>query len=239
MGRGVVRFAALGIGLAGVALFLSGLDTIIGVSACDERISRAGKQVGADCDPGTGLAIAKLVIGALVAAAAFLLEGMTRRVQQFGLVPGILWLTWGLGSAAVLFVSESSGGLEKAIGALVIAITLAVALLVSRHQRRRRALRTRGTPVVGRILSASRTVGSQGSSSRDLSGAFSYSLVVEVAPPGGEQRQTKATLAVRRGDPVPQPGEPIVVFFLDGRHLVARDAEAFARAGVAAPAGVG
>jgi len=229
----MVRVIALVVGLAGVAVFLWGLGDIIGVATCDEHLSRSGKQIGADCQNGTAGMIVRMVVGAFAAAGALVAEGRTRRVQRLGLVPLVIWLAWGLGAAVVLLFGSNAEGLEHVIGILVGLGTLLVVWLAARHGRRKAALRERGTPVAGVVRSAS---GLQG---QDLSGAQDFQLVVEVTPPGEAPRQVKATLAIPCGDPWPQAGEPVVVFFLDGRHLVARDAEAFARAGLAPPEGVG
>ncbi|MDQ4040987.1 MAG: hypothetical protein M3141_04485, partial [Actinomycetota bacterium] len=140
----MVRVLALVAGLAGIAVFLFGVDEIAGVAWCDERISRAGEQVGPDCEEGTGTAIAALVAGAFLAAGALLLEARTRRVWSVSLVPGVLLLAWPLGTAAVLLAREDSDGVQQAIAIGLLALTALVALLARRAGRRRRRLRARG-----------------------------------------------------------------------------------------------
>jgi hypothetical protein len=221
MAAGLVRVLALAVGAAGIAAFLIGLEDIVAVATCDEGLSRAGEQRGADCDEGTGTAIALLVAGAAATAGALLLEARTRRVWRVSLVSGLLLLAWPLGAAAVLFAREDAGGGERAIAVALAALTLVVALLVRRATVRRRRVRERGSAAVGRIERCDAETAS------DFSGATTHKVVVALG--GGEQ--VKSRLTVPRGDPDPQPGDEVVVFQLDGRRLVASDDEAFARAG--------
>ncbi len=215
----MVRALALAVGLGGIAVFLFGVDEIAGVAWCDERISRGGEQVGPDCEEGTGTAIAALVAGAFLAAGALLLEARTRRVWSVSLVSGLLLLAWPLGTAAVLFAREDSDGVQKAIAVGLVTLTALVALLVRRAARRRRRLRARGQAALGRVEET------QADTAKDFSGATSHRVVVAL----GDGR-VKGRLTVPRGEPAPRPGDEVVVFSLDGCHLIARDDEAFARA---------
>jgi hypothetical protein len=71
---------------AGLALVGYGIVGIASKGSCDERISRGGEQVGANCEGGSGTKIAEIIGGAFVGFGGLLLyvNGRRRRPPEGG-----------------------------------------------------------------------------------------------------------------------------------------------------------
>src|SRR5690242_9858078 len=71
---------------AGLALVGYGIVGVAGKRSCDERVSRGGAQVGANCEGGTGTKIGEIVGGAFICLGglALYVNGRRRRPADDG-----------------------------------------------------------------------------------------------------------------------------------------------------------
>ena len=207
-GSAGLRLVAILLIAAGIVVFATGLQDAIVKPACDERISRAGDQVGPDCAPGTTWAILRIVIGSALAAAGLVVDGL----RGSSILTPLGFLALG-GTAAVVLWGEGSGR-SRAFAVVIVAIGLIVAPLVARSVRRRRRVLRDGAQLAARV----QNVYAAGQA-RNFNGARSYRLELAIQPPGQPVSAVKLDHDYRDGD-APRAGDVITVRWLDGRTVV-------------------